>query len=282
LALRPVELRLGDLRIEGWSRAGEETWFRIHPPGLALDTGRGALQLTGARDVFLTHGHLDHALGLPYVLSQRSLHRSVDTRVFCPAEAAAAVAALIAASEALERASYRYELVPLSPGDRVEVGRDLAIEPFATDHVVPSLGYHLIRRKRRLPPELAGRPAAELIALRRQGIEIAETVEEVWLSYCGDTGPAVFEMEPRLYGSRVLMVECTFLTADHRHRGALYKHVHLEDLAERAGSFRNEDLVLHHLSRRHSIGELRREVDLHLPAIAPRVHLLVEGTGSTA
>ena len=93
LSMRPVELRFGDLRIEGWSRAGDETWFRIHPPGLAFDVGRGALQLGGAQDVFLSHGHLDHALGLPYVLSQRSLHRLVHTRVFCPAEIAEPLAA---------------------------------------------------------------------------------------------------------------------------------------------------------------------------------------------
>lgn len=282
MALRPVELRLGDLRIEGWSRAGEETWFRVHPPGLALDAGRGALQLTGARDVFLTHGHLDHALGLPYVLSQRSLHRSVGTRVFCPVETVEPLAGLIAASERLERATYCYELVGLAPGDRVEVGRNLAMEAFAIDHVVPGVGYHLIRRKRHLAPALSGRSRDELIALRQQGIETTETVEEIWLSYCGDTGPAVFELEPRLYTSRVLMVECTFLTAEHRHRGGLYKHIHLEDLAERAGSFRNEALVLHHLSRRHSVGDLRREVERHLPGLAGRVHLLVEGTEGTA
>ena len=41
--LRPVELRIGDLRIEGFSRAGDDNWFRIHPPGLAFDVGRGAM-----------------------------------------------------------------------------------------------------------------------------------------------------------------------------------------------------------------------------------------------
>jgi ribonuclease Z len=277
--LRPAELRFGDLRIEGWSRAGDDNWFRIHPPGLALDAGRGALQLAGAQDVFLSHGHLDHALGLPYVLSQRSLHRLVHTRVFCPAEIADPLRDLIAAAERLERASYRYELVPLAPGDRVGVGRDLAIEAFATDHVVPSLGFHLLRTRRRLASAYAGLPPAELIALRERGVETSESLEELWLSYCGDTGPAVFDREPRLFGSRILMLECTFLGDEHRNKGALFKHLHLEDIARRAGEFRNEALVLHHLSRRFKVEDLRAEIDRRLPELAPRVHVMVEGTG---
>ncbi|HEV7786784.1 MAG TPA: MBL fold metallo-hydrolase, partial [Thermoanaerobaculia bacterium] len=145
--MRPVELRFGDLRIEGWSRAGDDNWFRVHPPGLALDVGRGAVQLAGAQDVFLSHGHLDHAMGIPFVLSQRSLHRLVHTRVFCPAEIVGPLGDFIAAAERMENARYSYELLPLAPGDRVEVGRGLHMEAFATDHVVPTLGYHLWRSR---------------------------------------------------------------------------------------------------------------------------------------
>jgi ribonuclease Z len=274
--MRPVELRLGDLRIEGWSRAGDETWFRVHPPGLSFDTGRGATQLAGAQDVFLSHGHLDHALGLPYVLSQRSLHRLVHTRVFCPAEIVEPLGDLVRAAERLENAEYRYTLIPLAPGERVEVGRDLAVEAFATDHVVPSLGFHLRRAKRRLAPAFAGLPPAELIALRQQGVDTAEVVEEDWLSYCGDTGPRLFDMEPRLFASRVLMLECTFLGEAQRDKGGRFKHLHLDDIAARAGELCNEALVLHHLSRRHTVAELRAEVERRLPELAPRVHLLVE------
>src|ERR1700727_3134795 len=115
-----VELKLGEVRIEGWSVAGQQTWFRIHPPGLAFDTGRGAAQLAGAQDLFLSHGHLDHALGLPWVLSQRSQHRDAYTRVFCPEETLSPLGALVAAAERLERTEYRFEMVALAVGARVE------------------------------------------------------------------------------------------------------------------------------------------------------------------
>ena len=276
--MRPVELRFGDLRIEGWSRAGDDNWFRVHPPGLALDVGRGALQLAGAQDVFLSHGHLDHAMGLPFVLSQRSLHRLVHTRVFCPAEMAEPLGAFIAAAERMERAKYRYEILPLASGARVEVGRGLHVEAFATDHVVPTLGYHLWRGRRRLAPAFAGLPREELIGLRERGVETSEVAEDLWLSYCADTGPAIFDREPRIFGSRVLMMECTFVGEEHRDKGERFKHLHLGDVVQRAGEFRNEAIVLHHLSRRFRVEDLRAEVDRRLPELAPRIHILVEGT----
>ncbi len=270
-------LRLGELSIEGWSRAGEETWFRIHPPGLAFDCGRGALELSGARDLFVSHGHLDHALGVPWVLSQRTLHHREPTRVVCPREIAADLGGLIEAAARLERVRYGYELVPFGPGDRVEVGRDLAVEAFATDHVVPSLGFHLVRKRRHLRAELHGLDGARLAAMRRAGAAIEEEREEIWLSYCGDTGPGVFDLAPRLAESRVLLLECTFLGDTMRARGAEYGHLHVEDLVANADRLaRCESILLHHLSRRHRVGELRAELERLAPELAARVHVLFE------
>jgi ribonuclease Z len=272
----PTALRLGELSIEGWSRAGEETWFRVHPPGLGFDAGRGAAALVGARDLFLSHGHLDHALGVPWVLSQRKLQRAGPMRVVCPREVASDLEAFVVAAERLEGVEYAREIVPLSAGERVQVGRDLAVEAFEVDHVVPGLGYHLTRRRRRLLLELRGLPGEEIASLRAEGRPVEEEYEEVWLSYTGDTGPGVFERAPRLAESRVVLIECTFVGERTRERGDLYGHLHVEDLAAHADRLaRCEAIVLFHLSRRHSRGELERAVARLLPDLAPRVHLLV-------
>ncbi len=266
--------RFAELSIEGSSSAGDATWFRVHPPGLAFDAGRGAPQLAGARDLFLSHGHLDHALGVPYLVSERSLHGGGrSTRIFCPAAVASDLAEFLAAAARLERAAYDFELRGLSAGERVAVGPGLTVEAFAVDHLVPGLGYHLWRARRRLQERYRGAPEEELRALRRRGAELEDESEELWLSYTSDTGPGVFAAEPRLFDSRVLMLECTFLDPAHRDRGERYGHLHFDDIADRAGSFRNQALLLYHLSRRHRAADLRRAVAERLPELAGRVHV---------
>ncbi len=270
-------LALGSLRIEGASVAGEETWFRVFPPGLAFDVGRGAPQLAGARDLFVSHGHLDHALGIPFVLSQRTLHHltspRASSRVFCPREVAPAVADLIGAAEAMEGVAFGHELHGLDPRSRVEVGKGLVVEAFRTDHVVPSLGFHLIAARRRLAARLRGLPPEEIARRRHAGEEVEEVTEEIALTYCGDTGPAVFESEPRLFEARVLMLECTFLGEEQRAKGSAYRHLHAADLVAVAGRFANQAIVLHHLSRRHRRAELVAFLARELPELAPRVHV---------
>ena len=270
-------LKLGDLTIEGVSHAGDETWFRVHPSGVAFDAGRGALQLAGADHLFLSHGHLDHALGVPFMLSQRSLHAAGETRVYCPAAVANDLERLVRAASRLERVDYRASIEPLAPGDRVEVGRRHLVEAFATDHVVPSLGFHLIERRHRLAAAFRGLSPEQIVARRQAGERVEEQHEVLRLTYCGDTGAGVFDAEPRLYEAEVLLLECTFLGEAARDKGSRFGHLHIEDIAERADRFANRHLVLHHLSRRFRRRQLEAEVDRLLSGLGGRVRVHVWG-----
>jgi ribonuclease Z len=267
--------RLGEFSLSGWSRAGDASWFRVQPPGLAFDAGRGAPELVGAGDVFLTHGHLDHALGVPWLVSQRTRHRFASTRVFCPRAIAPEIEGLLAAAARLERVQYQVEVRGLAAGDTVAVGRGLTVEAFSTDHVVPSLGYHLIRQRSHLLPELRGHAEAEIAALRQRGGTVTRSESELWFTYCGDTGAAVFKLEPRVFSTRILLLECTFFGDAHRDHGTRFKHLHLEDIAARASDFHNEALLLSHVSRRYRAAEVHAEVVRRLPELASRVHVLV-------
>lgn len=267
------DLELGELSLSGHSSAGVETWFRVHPPGLAFDTGRGALSLEGAPDLFLSHGHLDHSLGVPFVISQRSLHGEGRTRVFCPTGTVEDLRAFIVAAERLEAARYDYELVGLAPGDRVTVARDREVEAFATAHGVPSLGFHLWHRRRLLKPELHGLPGRELAARRARGEVIENDREELALSYCGDTAREIFALEPRIFDAHVLLLECTFAAPEHRELARRFGHLHLDDVVEHQERFRNRTLVLHHVSRRYRLEEFETEVTRRLPALSGRVHV---------
>lgn len=247
----------------------------MQPPGVALDVGRGPLKLSGTADLLLSHGHLDHAVGLPFVLSHRSMQQAADpTRVYCPAPISGRLKTFVEAASALEERTYRWEIVPLRPGDRVELRRDFMVEAFATQHPVPSLGYHLFRRKSRLLPALRDLEQDEIARRSRAGEEVTESTEELVLSYCGDTSAGAFDSEERLYETPLLMVELTYLSPELRDRGEQYGHLHLEDLVDRRERFRNQAILLHHLSRRYRPNDLRQAVDAKLPAdLAERVHV---------
>ncbi|MFQ5528283.1 MAG: MBL fold metallo-hydrolase [Thermoanaerobaculia bacterium] len=273
--MRGVAFTFDGLRIQGASRAGDQSWFRVDPPGLALDVGRGAEPLVGTPWIFVTHGHLDHSLGLPWVLTQRKLQGLGAATVFCPEQIAEDLTELVRTAGRLDGAELDAEVVGLLPGDRRELAKGLLLEVFATQHTASTLGCHLIGRQKKLKPELAGAPSAEIASLRRAGKEIALERETLWLSYCGDTGPEIFASEPRIFEAEILLIECTFMGAETRDHGRRFGHLHLEDFVENAERFTNRAIVLTHLSRRHRLAELEHAVSRDLPDLAERIRYIV-------
>src|SRR5207244_7301412 len=122
--------------IEGRSRAGHETYFRIRELGVVLDIGRCPDMAIGVPEIFITHAHLDHALGIPFYAGQRHLQRIPNGRVFVPAEAADDFRALMKLHEKLEGTGYDIEIAGMADGDVVRIGRTHEVRAHRATHRV--------------------------------------------------------------------------------------------------------------------------------------------------
>lgn len=259
----------GDLTLAGGSRAGEATFVVLPQLRLALDAGRAHRALPPMSTVFLSHGHLDHAGGLPHWASQRYLNAMGRGTILAPAPVAPLVEELLGVCARLEGGRpYDVEVRPLEPGDRVALKPRLELVPFGTDHWVPTLGCTLILTRHHLRPELRGLPEEEIARRRLGGETVTEPVRIPVLSYCADTGPGLFTTSPEVFDAEVVLVECSFYRPQDRQRAREYGHLHLEDLVEAAPRWGCRHLVILHPSRRTRIREAVELLDEHL---APRL-----------
>ena len=95
------------------------------------------------------------------------------------------------------------------------------------------------------------------------------------LAYTGDTSPAGLDACPEAYDAKVLLTELSFIRASHR-REKIHKfgHMHLDDFLEREARFRNELVVVAHLSTRYHANEVRKVLDAKLtPALKEKLYL---------
>ncbi len=262
-----TEVKAGPYTIRGISVGGVYTSLHVPELDLMLDVGVPLRSAAAAKTLLLSHGHADHVGALGTLLGIRSLHGlTTPLRVVMPAEVVPAVQATLASLSELQRWPLAIEAVGVEPGDVVPLRKDFWVRAFRTFHPVPSLGYQVLRRARRLRPEFAGLPGDEIAARRRAGEEMLEEIEQLELAYATDTLIQVVDHEPSVLDSRVLILECTFLDERKSLEAARAGcHVHLDELLERADRFNNQHLVLMHFSQIYRPDEVAPILDTRIP-----------------
>ena len=117
---------------------------------------RSDVGLVDLEEVFLTHLHADHFLGLPGMLKTFALRgRELPLTVYGPAGTRGLLGDL---RRIFGRLPYGLDVVELGPGDAQE--RDgYRLTPFAVDHRVSAVGYALVEHPRpgRFDVEVADR-----------------------------------------------------------------------------------------------------------------------------
>ncbi len=271
-------------------RGGERLLFDC-AEGTQRQLLRSAVGLVELREIFVTHFHADHVLGLPGMLKTFALRgRELPLEVYGPRGLEDLVGSL---KRVIGRLTYPVRLVELEPGDVLQ--RDgYRIATFGLAHAPAALGYALIEvsrpgrfdietaealgvpngpargaLQRGEPVELPGgrsiRPD-EVLGPPRAGRKVVLT---------GDTAPSD-EVAEAAWGADVLVHEATFADEE-RDRAEETMHSTATQAAELARRAEVGLLALTHLSNRYFGPEIAREARAIFPdTVVPRDFDLVE------
>jgi ribonuclease Z len=271
-------------------RGGERLLFDC-AEGTQRQMLRSSVGLLDLREIFLTHYHADHYLGLPGMLKTFSLRgREAPMTVYGPPGLSDLFGSL---RRIFGKLTYPYELVELRPGDTLDRG-DYRLDIFAVAHGVSSVGYALIENDRpgRFDVETADSlgvpPGPERGALQRgEPVTLADgrvvAPDQVLggprpgrtLVIAGDTAPADTVLEAAR-GADVLVHEATFLE-DEKERARETAHSTALDAAELARDAEVSLLALTHLSNRYFGPELVREARAVFPeTVVPKDFDIIE------
>ena len=264
--MEPQRCDVLGLPLEIVSAAGIASAVHIPRFGACVDFGHGDADLAATGLVFITHAHIDHLGGIAHHVALRALRGLPPPCYYAPLAIQPRLERLLDAWRDLQEAPLPARCIGLEPGGEVSLRKDLTVRAFATTHRVPSLGYAFLSRHKQLRADFVGTPGHVLAALRKRGEVIEDTHDVVELVVAGDTCIDALIAEPLVRAARRLVMEVTFLdervsVEDCRAKG----HPHLDERVAYADEFRQDALVLCHVSARYRPSEARGHFDGRLP-----------------
>ena len=270
-----LSLQHKDLTIEGYSRAAVQTCFRVPELKLGFDLGAQPWDFMGTQTWCITHTHLDHIAALPVYVARRRMMKMEPPTIYLPKHALELTEHLLKVCQRLDRGRQPCELIPVRPGDSFELSRELVLSAVATRHTVPSVGYIVWERRKKLKAEYQGLSGDQIRDIRLSGVEVSEERRFPLLAYTGDTSPEGLDSNPVLYEAKILITEMSFIAPSHR-KEKIHKHghMHLDDFVERRGRFQNELIIAAHFSTRYHDKQIIHHVKKVLPdMLGGRLHL---------
>lgn len=275
---RLIEHRLGGIQVLGYSVAGEETVIAVPELNVCFDVGKAPSEILSVDHVLLSHGHMDHSAGIAYYFSQRNFVGNDSGCVLVPTVLEAPLRELMRVWGQIEGHVSPSRIVGMAPGDEYTLRRGMKVLAFAPNHGVPSLGFCVIEQRHKLKPEFADRTGPELVAIKKQGIEIQYSVEIPLVAYCGDTAEGDWAENEVVRRAQVLILECTFFDTDHVRRARAGHHMHVRDVARVLRRLDNAHILLAHVTRRTSIRDAKQMLTkLIADDVMSRVTFLMDG-----
>jgi ribonuclease Z len=242
---------------------------------LLFDCGEGtqrqlmrSVGLIELEELFISHFHADHVLGLPGMLKTFALRQRERALTVYGPRGLRRVYSLL--EPVIGRLSFPVELVELEPNDELE-REGYRIAAFDVDHGAPGLGYALVEDPRpgQFDPETArslgvtpgpdfGRlqGGQEVNGVKPEQV-MGETRRGRKIVLTGDTAPC--DMTRLVAWEADLLVhEATFMEEDVE-RAAETRHTTAAQAGELAAAAGVHMLALTHISPRYSGGQVREE-----------------------
>lgn len=257
----------GDYKFFGVSLAGIRTAISMPELSISFDVAQGFPFLFNLHKYFISHGHLDHAAGIPYIISQKMMTSQRTGEFYMPPSLVEPLTEIMNQWSKIEGFSYNYKFTPVCADDEIEVNNHHFIKVFPTVHRVESFGYTLFETKWKLKPEYAHLHKDEIIALRKQGVVVNELRRAPIVTFTGDTQIEFLNTRPWIKKSKILILEATYLD-DKRsvEKAREWGHTHFDEIIPHLDAIESERIVLIHASSRYSEAEAQRLIREKVPA----------------
>jgi len=243
----------------GHSKAMYSTWFFFKSDALLFDCGEGCAAALNSRvfgidTIFLSHGHLDHLMGLPGLVFARSAakgDKAKPLQVVHPAgdpdipRLKDFIANSFRGPHALQFPLTWHEV---RPGDTVKLSEKRSVNVFPTRHdeARVTVGYELVEFRKKLKYGLTALPGEQIKAMADRGEDIFDIRPRRVLVYTGDTTVQDLEV---FEDAELVMHEATFLNKEDVKYDS---HSLLEDVLKIMAKRQPKELLLMHFSTRYS------------------------------
>jgi len=163
------------------------------------------------------------------------------------------------------------KIVSVAPYTKIslEYRKDLMIEAFPVNHSIPAMGCTLFLHKNKLKDEYLKCETSEIIALRKQQVEITRQVFEPLISFMGDTQGKSLSEQKHVWNSEILVTECTFMDEGEEEMARKKGHTHLSEIVQCLNEFGSEiqckKIVLNHFSMKYSEKHILETLEKNIP-----------------
>lgn len=254
-----------NLKFYGLSLSGIRTSLSLPELQIAFDVAQGYPFLFPLKKFFISHGHLDHAAGIPYIISQKALYHIPPGEFYMPPSLVEPMHEIMKIWERIEDHQYQCQFIPMKDQE-VPLKGTYFVKSFATHHRIDSLGYTLFNRNKKLAAAWTKASREEIVRAKKQGELIEEILDVPLVSFTGDTKIEFLFEKDWIRKSKILFLESTYLDEDKSiAKARQWGHTHLDEIIPYLDSIESEKIVLIHISSRYSFEQALNIVKRKVP-----------------